>query len=168
MTSPETELQMANWILQQEGLPFFPQLDAVLHPELPSTKTSVAEAPPNGARIMRNPTVKSTNLREGVGIMTVPAGSEERSREHEVFGCCSADSTPGFPSPKKEPAMNRSLLGVAWIYVDRACGSIAQQHNQCEFSSLRGKKQRDGRGLGLREKRGLRENTRGALTNAAG
>ena len=33
---------MANWILQQEGLPFFPQVDAVLHPALLSTKTSTA------------------------------------------------------------------------------------------------------------------------------
>ena len=64
MTSPETALQMANWILQQEGLPFFPQVDAVLQPELPSTKTSVAEARRYGATIRRSPAVNKAGLRK--------------------------------------------------------------------------------------------------------
>src|SRR2546425_13368576 len=107
MTSPETALQMANWILQQEGLPFFPQVDAVLHPELPSTNTSVAEAPPNGARISRHPIVNSTNLRERVGIMTVP--SEQRSDPGNTRCSDAARLTPllDFLSRKKEPAMKQ-------------------------------------------------------------
>ena len=41
-TSPLAALQMATWMVQHFGWPLLPQLEAVLHPVVLSTKTSTA------------------------------------------------------------------------------------------------------------------------------